>query len=146
MQNTTQIDRKLNDFLEVVQWDFDDGDPSNTKVECLQWSKINQVLDWLVNTKLLTKQILKDIKGLLKDAEFLPSIIKDDGLRVQFCILLSLSNILFQKIKGKDILRKNIKISGFDKLNALITGTLEGLFTSYREISISKLNKKIDKK
>lgn len=55
MQNTTQIDRKLNDFLEVVQWDFDDGDPSNTKVECLQWSKINQVLDWLFNTKLLTK-------------------------------------------------------------------------------------------
>lgn len=98
------------------------------------------------DTKLLGKQILKDVKGLLKDAEILPSIIKNDGLRAQFCILLSLTNILYHKLQGKDVLRKKIKISKFDRLNALITGILEGLFTPYQEVSLSKLNKKPNKK
>ncbi|MFV0626905.1 MAG: squalene/phytoene synthase family protein [Alphaproteobacteria bacterium] len=94
------------------------------------------------DTKRLVKDILKDVKGLLKDAKILPSIIKNDGLRAQFCVLLSLTHILYHKLNGTDFLKKNVKVSKFDRINALITGVLESFFTPYQEISIKKLNRK----
>ncbi|MDD4556856.1 MAG: squalene/phytoene synthase family protein [Alphaproteobacteria bacterium] len=94
------------------------------------------------NTKNLIKEILKEIKGLLQDAKILPSIIKNNRLRIQFCTLLSLSHILYDKIAGKDFLKKDIKISKFNHLNALITGIFEGTFTSYKELSVKRLKKK----
>lgn len=91
--------------------------------------------------KNLIKDMLKEIKKMLKDAEIIPSIIKDLRLRMQLCMILSSANILFRKVKNADVLAKNVKLTKFDFLNSYITGIIEGTFTSYKDVNAKRLNK-----
>lgn len=58
------FDQKIRYFLESIQEIDDKNDQliiSHTKVEHLQWSKVNQVLDWIFKTKSLTKPERQDL-------------------------------------------------------------------------------------
>lgn len=70
--DTAKVDPKIYDLLAVARKNTEDGDQfntTNTKVEYLQWSKINQVLDWLFNTKSLTKIERHDFLNLVTSGE-----------------------------------------------------------------------------
>lgn len=93
------------------------------------------------DVKALINEMLKEIKKMLKDANILPSIIKDTRLRMQFCIIISTVNILFHKIKNSDVLAKNVKLTKFDFANSYITGIIEGMFTSYKDTGTKGLKR-----
>ncbi|MDR1694173.1 MAG: squalene/phytoene synthase family protein [Lactobacillaceae bacterium] len=83
----------------------------------------------------LTADMLREIRKMIKDAEILPSIIKNKGLRMQFCMLVNAANILFAKIKHADVLAKEIELSKLDVFESYISGVIDGFFTSYKDAS-----------
>ena len=74
-------------------------------------------------------------KGLVKEGSLLPSIIKSTALRIEVCVILSLTNIMIKKIKSGDVLQKHIKLSGFDWLRALCNGIVSGVFCKKKSLS-----------
>lgn len=54
-QNSSDVDPKILDFLNLISSQTKQSTLECTQGEHLQWSKINQVLDWLLNTKSLKK-------------------------------------------------------------------------------------------
>lgn len=62
----------------------------------------------------LKKAVLQKIKGLVKEAEILPSILKSRGLKMEIGVILSLTNIMIQKLEKADVLTNEVKLSGID--------------------------------
>lgn len=91
--------------------------------------------------KLIVKDALNRIRGLLKDAEILPSIIKSTRVRIQFCIIIATAHQLLRKISYTDVLKKKVEINIFDRINIIITGVVEGICTSYKSLSIKKVKR-----
>ncbi len=76
----------------------------------------------------LIGEILKRVKGLLKDAEILPCIVKNLRLRLVLCVIFSLTNIMIYKIERGDVLASQIKLNKFDWARAVLLGIGKGLF------------------
>lgn len=76
----------------------------------------------------LIEEMLKRVKGLLKDAEVLPCIVNNLRLRLVLCIIFSLTNIMICKIVRGDVLASQIKLSKFDWAKAVVIGVGKGLF------------------
>ncbi len=76
----------------------------------------------------LLTEMLKRVKGLLKDAEILPCIVKNLRLRLVLCVIFSLTNIMIHKIEKGDVLASQIKLNKFDWAKAVIGGVGKGLF------------------
>lgn len=83
----------------------------------------------------MIEKILEQTKGLIKEGELLPTIIKSANLRMEVCIILSLTNIMVKKILKGDVLAKEIKLSGFDWIRAVISGICTALFTTRKTLS-----------
>lgn len=77
----------------------------------------------------LITEISGNLQAMLEDVKPLPAIIKSLRLRIQVCIILSLTNIMLKKFSKSDILQKNIKLSKIDWIRAIIAGIFKGLFT-----------------
>lgn len=73
--------------------------------------------------------------GLVKEGSLLPAIIKSLSLRIEVCVILSLTNIMIKKIKNGDVLQKHIKLSGRDWLKALCSGFVRGIFCKKKSLS-----------
>lgn len=91
--------------------------------------------------KKLINELLKEIKKLIKDARILPAIIKNQMLRMQFCMILSSTNILYGKISKTDVLKKKVTLTKFDLFDSYLTGIVEGIFTSYKSVSTKGLKR-----
>ena len=78
--------------------------------------------------KNLIGEMLKRVKGLLKDAEILPCIVKNLRLRLVLCVIFSLTNIMINKLESGDVLASQIKLSKFDWIRAVFLGVGKGLF------------------
>lgn len=83
----------------------------------------------------LIEKIMNQTKGLIKEGSILPSIIRSKNLRTEVCIILSLTNIMIKKILKGDVLAKNIKLSKWDWLKAVISGIVMSLMTKTRSLS-----------
>ena len=79
--------------------------------------------------KKLIAEIISRLQKMLKDAALLPSIIRSLRLRMQICVILSLTNIMLKKLNKKDVLQKNVKLSKIDWIRAVIGGVFRALFT-----------------
>lgn len=79
------------------------------------------------NLQRLIKDILSRVNGLLQDAEILPAIVKSRRLRMEICIIFSLTNIMVKKIDNGDVLAQEIKLSKFDWLKATLSGLAKGM-------------------
>lgn len=73
-------------------------------------------------------EMLKRVKGLLKDAEILPCIVKSLRLRLVLCVIFSLTNIMIYKLLNGDVLASQIKLNKFDWARAVLLGVGKGLF------------------
>lgn len=74
------------------------------------------------------EKIMEMTKGLLKDGEVLPNIIKSVSLRIEVCIILSLTNFMVKRILCGDVLADEIKLSKFDWFRATVYGIIRGIF------------------
>ena len=76
----------------------------------------------------LIAEIMNRVRGLLKDAEVLPGIVKSRRLRLEICVIFSLTNIMVKKILNGDVLVREIKLNKWDWLKATVSGICRGLF------------------
>lgn len=77
----------------------------------------------------LIAEIISRLQKMLKDAALLPAITRSLRLRMQICVILSLTNIMLKKLNKKDVLQKNVKLSKIDWMRAVIGGVFRALFT-----------------
>ena len=80
----------------------------------------------------LIKDITIRLKAMLKDAKILFSLVQSRRLKAELGVIFSLTNSMLKKIEKGDVLASEIKLSRWDWLKALVTGTLKGLFCSIR--------------
>lgn len=88
-----------------------------------------------VSVQKAVKHIMEKTLGLVKEGSILPELIKSLSLRIEICIILSLTNIMIKKILKGDILAREIKLSGFDWLRGIISGIYKGLTTKQKTLS-----------
>ena len=86
------------------------------------------------------KHIMEKTLGLVKEGSILPALIKNTGLRIEVCIILSLTNIMIKKILKGDILSKEIKLSHLDWLRGIVSGIYKGLTTRQKTLSYKDKN------
>ena len=79
--------------------------------------------------------LMKKTQGLVKEGSLLPQLIRNTGLRIEVCIILSLTNIMIKKILKGDVLAKEIKLSPKDWLIGICQGILKGLTTKLETLS-----------
>lgn len=88
-----------------------------------------------ISVQKAVKHIMEKTLGLVKEGSILPELIKSLSLRIEVCIILSLTNIMIKKILKGDILAREIKLSGFDWLRGIISGIYKGLTTKKKTLS-----------
>lgn len=88
-----------------------------------------------VSVQKAVKHIMEKTLGLVKEGSILPELIKSLSLRIEVCIILSLTNIMIKKILKGDILAREIKLSGFDWLRGIVAGIYKGLTTKKKTLS-----------
>ena len=79
-------------------------------------------------TKQLIIHIIRRLQAMLQDARSLLCLVKNRRLKIEIAVILSLTNSMLKKINKGDVIEKHIKLNRFDRLKALIVGTLQGLF------------------
>ena len=77
--------------------------------------------------KKLIAEITFRLSKMLKDAELLPSIVKNKRLKIELGIILSLTNCMIKKLQKNDILSQEIKLSRTDWIKSSIIGGMRGL-------------------
>lgn len=82
-----------------------------------------------LNLRKAIEEVMDKTRGMLKDGELLPPIIRSLSLRTEVCIILSLTNIMIKKILKGDVLAREIKLSRWDWLRAVMSGCLRAWFT-----------------
>lgn len=88
-----------------------------------------------ISVQKAVKHIMEKTLGLVKEGSILPELIKSLSLRIEVCIILSLTNIMIKKILKGDILAREIKLSGFDWLRGIVAGIYKGLTTKKKTLS-----------
>lgn len=89
--------------------------------------------------KNLKTAIIEKVRGLIREAEILPSIVKSLRLRMELCVILSLTNIMVKKLDKGDVLLSEIKFSRFDWIRAAVTGVIKGFFTKPKTLTTKGL-------
>ena len=76
------------------------------------------------------KQMIAEILGILKEMlakdKNLYKKINDRRLRIEVCIITSLTNIMIKRIERGDVLAKHIKLSKLDWAKAFVSGFIKG--------------------
>ena len=80
------------------------------------------------------EHIMDLTRGLVKEGSLLPQLIKSISLRIEVCIILSLTNIMIKKILKGDVLSQEIKLSKTDWIRGIISGTFKGLTTRHKTL------------
>lgn len=87
----------------------------------------------------LMREMISRVRGLLKDAEILPAIVKNRRLRLEICVIFSLTNIMVKKILTGDVLAREIKLSKWDWVKATVTGICTGLLIRHKTLTYEGL-------
>lgn len=83
--------------------------------------------------------LLKKIKGLIKEAEIMPSIIQSTRLRMEVGVILSLTTSMVKRLERDDILKHEVVLSKTDWICAFINGILKGFFTKTKTLTTKGL-------
>ena len=118
------------------------------KYDCLKLGRVYLPVEWMAeygvsradlvagqtcpSLRKLIAHMAELVAGQIKEGAILPSLIRNRRLRYQVCIILSLTNIMLQKIKRGDVLRHEIRLSRVDWLRGVIGGVCRGFFTRRR--------------
>ena len=78
--------------------------------------------------KKLVNEMLSRIEALLKDAEVLTQIVVSRRLKIEICIILSLTTLLIKKIRKGDVLAQEIRLSKTDWSKAVLCGLWQSLW------------------
>ncbi len=70
----------------------------------------------------LKKEILNRLRGMTKDTDRLPYLIRNRRLRIEIGIILSLTNSMLEKLEKCDILSCQVKLSKLDWVKAWVFG------------------------
>lgn len=73
-------------------------------------------------------------RGLVKEGALLPQLIRSKSLKIEVCIILSLTNIMIKKLLKNDILAKEVKLSKLDWAQGIICGIWKGLLTKTKTL------------
>ncbi len=95
----------------------------------LQASECSKSLHSLLN------DILKRCRDLLKDACILPAIVKSRRIKIYLSIILSLTDILINKLYNADVLAEHITLSKSDRIRAIIKGLWLALTTKHKTLT-----------
>ena len=74
-------------------------------------------------------------KKQLEEAAVLPKVIKSIPLRIETFVIINLTKIMITKLKKKDFLAEEIKLSRYDWIVSSMKGTMQGIFTRPRTLS-----------
>ena len=64
------------------------------------------------------------VRGQLAEAEILLRIVKNNRLRLEIAVIISLTNILINKILREDVMSQKVKLSAWNKVIGLIGGIM----------------------
>ncbi len=78
--------------------------------------------------RLAVDDVLARCEGLLKDARQLPKILKSKVLRIEVFVIIYLTRCLIYKLKRRDVLREDVRLSARDKITSLGKGIVRGLW------------------
>ena len=85
--------------------------------------------------KLLVKEIMFRVRGLMEDAAILPSIVRNLRLRLEICVIFSLTNIMLKKILKGVVLADTVRLNKRDWFCATIGGICRGLLTRHKTLT-----------
>lgn len=91
-----------------------------------------------VSLQKAVKHIMEKTLGLVKEGSILPELIQSLSLRMEVCIILSLTNIMIKKILKGDILAQEIKLSWLDWLRGTLGGICKGIATKPKTLSFKE--------
>ncbi len=97
--------------------------------DCLDQSSVSPAL------RLACDEILAKTEEQLKDAAILPHIVHSLPLKIEICVIINLTNIMIYKLKKKDFLAEEIRLSKCDWLFSSVKGTLQGIFARKKTLS-----------
>lgn len=79
--------------------------------------------------------LLARVEKQLEEAAVLPKIIKSIPLRIETFVILNLTKIMITKLKKKDFLAEEVKLSRYDWIISSLKGTMQGIFTRPKTLS-----------
>lgn len=79
--------------------------------------------------------LLARVEKQLDEAAVLPKIIKSIPLRIETFVIINLTKIMITKLKKKDFLAEEVKLSRYDWIVSSLKGTMQGIFTRPRTLS-----------
>ena len=79
--------------------------------------------------------LIEKTYGLLKDSEILPYIAKSRALKIELFVIFYLTKSMLYKLKKKDFLANNLKLSASDRLWAVVKGVIRGLFAPTKTLN-----------
>ena len=79
--------------------------------------------------------LLARVEKQLEEAAVLPKVIKSIPLRIETFVIINLTKIMITKLKKKDFLAEEIKLSRYDWIVSSLKGTMQGIFTRPRTLS-----------
>ena len=79
--------------------------------------------------------LLARVEKQLEEAAVLPKVIKSIPLRIETFVIINLTKIMITKLKKKDFLAEEIKLSRYDWIVSSMKGTMQGIFTRPRTLS-----------
>ena len=80
-------------------------------------------------------EMLEKLEGLLKDAGILPQIVQSRILKIEIYVIIYLTKYMIYKLKYKDFLAKELKLSKFERGKAFIKGLVRGLLTRRKTLT-----------
>lgn len=87
-----------------------------------------------LSLKKAINHIMEKTQGLVKEGNILPQLISSLGLRMEVCIIISLTNIMIKKILSGDVLASEIKLNKIDWLVATISGICKAIITKKKTL------------
>lgn len=79
--------------------------------------------------------LLARVEKQLEEAAVLPKIIKSIPLRIETFVIINLTKIMITKLKKKDFLAEEVKLSRYDWIVSSLKGTMQGIFTRPKTLS-----------
>ena len=80
-------------------------------------------------------EMLEKLEGLLRDAGILPQIVQSRILKIEIYVIIYLTKYMIYKLKYKDFLAKELKLSKFERGKAFIKGLVRGLLTRRKTLT-----------
>ena len=87
------------------------------------------------NLKHAVAFMMEKINGLLKEALVLPCILHSRVLKIEVFVIIYLTKYMITNLLNEDFLAREVKLSIFQRLSALIKGIFRGIFSRTKTVT-----------